>query len=77
MSTKFNGVSYPVQRAAEAIYSDAGRSQVAGLISHYMGNARILRDACAEIGLDVPAASMPLTSGSARLPASGVGTCST
>ncbi len=53
MSTKFNGVSYPVQRAAEAIYSDAGRSQVAGLISHYMGNARILRDACSSLGLDV------------------------
>jgi LL-diaminopimelate aminotransferase len=53
MSTKFNGVSYPVQRAAEAIYTAAGRTQVAALISHYMGNARILRDACAGIGLDV------------------------
>jgi LL-diaminopimelate aminotransferase len=53
MSTKFNGVSYPVQRAAEAVYTAAGKSQVAALISHYMGNARILREACAAIGLDV------------------------
>jgi LL-diaminopimelate aminotransferase len=53
MSTKFNGVSYPVQRAAEALYSAAGKAQVAELIAHYMGNARILRDACAAIGLDV------------------------
>ncbi len=53
MSTKFNGVSYPVQRAAEAVYSPAGREQVGALIAHYMGNARILRDACAGIGLEV------------------------
>jgi LL-diaminopimelate aminotransferase len=53
MSTKFNGVSYPIQRAAEAIYSAAGRTQVAGLVSHYMGNARILREACAALGLEV------------------------
>ena len=53
MSTKFNGVSYPVQRAAEAVYSAAGKTQVGELIAHYMGNARILREACASIGLDV------------------------
>ena len=53
MSTKFNGVSYPVQRAAEAIYTPAGKSQVAALIAHYTGNAGILREACKKIGLDV------------------------
>ena len=53
MSTKFNGVSYPVQRAAEAIYSPEGKTQVSALIEHYMGNAAILRAACVEIGLDV------------------------
>ncbi|MGA3170901.1 MAG: LL-diaminopimelate aminotransferase [Chthoniobacteraceae bacterium] len=53
MTTKFNGVSYPVQRAAEAIYSEAGKAQVRELIAHYMGNARILRQACAAIGLQV------------------------
>ena len=52
-STKSNGVSYPVQRAAEALYSPAGRTQIAGLIDHYMTNARILREGCAAIGLDV------------------------
>ena len=52
-STKFNSVSYPVQRAAEALYSDAGKDQVAALIAHYMGNAKLLRDACADLGLAV------------------------
>src|SRR5215210_4312398 len=34
MSTKFNGVSYPVQRAAEALYSAEGKQQVQALIEH-------------------------------------------
>jgi len=46
-------VSYPVQRAAEALYSDEGRKQCRALIEHYMGNARILREACESIGLQV------------------------
>ena len=41
-STKFNGVSYPVQRAAEALYTPEGKAQVRELISHYMGNAKVL-----------------------------------
>jgi LL-diaminopimelate aminotransferase len=52
-STKSNGVSYPVQRGAEALYSDEGRKQVAGLIEHYMGNARILRNAARDAGFTV------------------------
>ena len=52
-STKSNGVSYPVQRAAEALYSSDGRKQIKTLIDHYMGNARILRAGCEAIGLDV------------------------
>jgi LL-diaminopimelate aminotransferase len=44
-STKFNGVGYAVQRAAEALYSPEGKVQVHELVSHYMGNARILREA--------------------------------
>ncbi len=52
-STKSNGVSYPVQRAAEALYSAEGREQVRGLIEHYMGNARILREAATGAGLGV------------------------
>ncbi len=52
-STKSNSVSYPVQRGAEALYGEAGRRQVAALIEHYMGNARILRDAAREAGFTV------------------------
>jgi LL-diaminopimelate aminotransferase len=52
-STKFNGASYPVQRGAEALFSEAGKAQVAALIEHYMGNAKLLREACEEIGLAV------------------------
>lgn len=52
-STKANSVSYPVQRGAEALYGEAGRKQVRALIDHYMGNARILRDAIDQLGLRV------------------------
>jgi LL-diaminopimelate aminotransferase len=52
-NTKANSVSYPVQRGAEALYSSEGRQQVRGLIEHYMGNANILRDACAKIDMKV------------------------
>ncbi len=52
-STKFNSVSYPVQKAAEALYSDDGKNQVKSLITHYMENAEKLRTACSEIGLSV------------------------
>lgn len=52
-STKFNGASYPVQRGAEACFSDAGKAQISALVEHYMGNAKLLREACTEIGLKV------------------------
>ena len=52
-STKANSVSYPVQRGAEALYSPEGRQQMRALIEHYMGNAKILRDACAKIDMKV------------------------
>lgn len=44
-STKFNGVAYIVQRAAEALYSKSGKAEVNALLQHYMGNATILRKA--------------------------------
>ncbi|HXI52700.1 MAG TPA: LL-diaminopimelate aminotransferase [Candidatus Saccharimonadales bacterium] len=53
MTTKFNGVSYPVQRAAEALYTPAGQEQVRALIQHYMGNARILVKGAVAAGLTV------------------------
>ena len=52
-ATKFNGVSYIVQRAAEALYTDEGKAQVQALIGHYMGNAAVLRAGAKKAGLKV------------------------
>jgi LL-diaminopimelate aminotransferase len=52
-STKFNGVSYIVQRGAEAIYSEKGKVHVQTLINHYLGNASILTEALRSTGLEV------------------------
>jgi LL-diaminopimelate aminotransferase len=52
-STKFNGVSYPVQKAAAAVYSDEGWPQVKEIIDYYMENARIIRGGLAEAGITV------------------------
>jgi LL-diaminopimelate aminotransferase len=52
-TTKFNSVSYPVQRGAEAIYTMDGKKQVNALIDHYLGNAEILAAALAKSGLGV------------------------
>lgn len=51
--TKFNGVSYPVQRGAEAAYSDAGKEQIGGLVSFYLENARLLREGLTQAGINV------------------------
>ncbi len=52
-TTKFNGVSYPVQRAAEAVYSPAGKPQVRAMIEFYLTNARLIRDGLQQTGLQV------------------------
>lgn len=52
-STKFNGASYPVQRGAAAVYTEAGKQQVRQQIDYYMTNARILREGLQEAGLEV------------------------
>ena len=44
-TTKFNGVSYPVQRAAAAIFTEAGRRQTRGLTDFYLANAQLIRSA--------------------------------
>lgn len=49
-STKFNGVSYPVQKAAEAVYSIEGKKQIQELTDYYMENAKIVRNAMTELG---------------------------
>lgn len=48
--TKFNGVSYPVQRAAEAVYSPEGKRQVADLVEYYMRNAELIRSKMTALG---------------------------
>jgi LL-diaminopimelate aminotransferase len=50
-TTKFNGVSYPVQRAAAAIYSKDGRSQTRALTDFYLENAKLIREAMSRLGL--------------------------
>ncbi|MEB3214354.1 MAG: LL-diaminopimelate aminotransferase [Leptolyngbyaceae bacterium] len=52
-STKFNGVSYPVQRGAEAVYSAEGQQQIKELIAFYLENARIVREQLQSAGIAV------------------------
>lgn len=49
-TTRFNGVSYPVQRAAEAVYSPAGQMQVQALVDDYLNNAAYIRHAMEGLG---------------------------
>ncbi|MEE4362380.1 MAG: LL-diaminopimelate aminotransferase [Desulfotignum sp.] len=49
-STKFNGVSYPVQKAAEAVYSPEGREQIKELMSLYLENADIICRTVEDLG---------------------------
>ena len=58
-STKFNGVSYVVQRGAEAVYSEEGKSQTRALIDFYMENAKIIREKLTEAGLAVYGYRLP------------------
>ncbi|HJV34702.1 LL-diaminopimelate aminotransferase [Geomonas sp.] len=52
-TTKFNGASYPVQKAAAAVYSEQGWKETKENIDYYMENARIIREGLAEAGLTV------------------------
>lgn len=52
-STKFNGVSYPVQRAAEAVYSPEGRKEVDYRVNYYMENAGLIRNIMTKAGYSV------------------------
>lgn len=51
-TTKFNGVSYPVQRAAQAVYSEAGQQQVKALMQGYLRNAAYLREGFTRLGFN-------------------------
>jgi LL-diaminopimelate aminotransferase len=52
-TTKFNGTSYPIQKAAEAVFSPAGAAAVEANIAYYMENARIIREGLAKAGYTV------------------------
>jgi LL-diaminopimelate aminotransferase len=52
-STKFNGVSYIIQRGAEAVYSEAGQAQIKALVNFYLDNAKIIRQELTNAGLKV------------------------
>ena len=52
-STKFNGVSYIVQRGAEAVYSEEGQAQIKALVSFYLENAKIIREQLTAAGIAV------------------------
>jgi LL-diaminopimelate aminotransferase len=52
-TTKFNGVSYPIQRAAEAVYSEAGKAQVKALSDFYLENAAVIRETLTGLGYAV------------------------
>ena len=52
-STKYNGVSYIVQRGAEAVYSEAGQKQIKELVAFYLENAKIIREQLTAAGIKV------------------------
>lgn len=52
-TTKFNGVSYPVQKAAAAVFSLSGRKEIMDIITYYMENAQIMRESLTKIGFNV------------------------
>lgn len=49
-STKFNGASYPVQRAAAAVFSPQGSTEVRALSDYYLNNARAIREGIESLG---------------------------
>ncbi|MCG7974376.1 MAG: LL-diaminopimelate aminotransferase [Candidatus Thiodiazotropha taylori] len=51
-TTKFNSVSYPVQKAAAAVYTEEGQAQVAELVAYYMKNAKYIREQMESLGYD-------------------------
>lgn len=52
-TTKFNGVSYPVQKAAAAVYTPEGKAQAKALIDYYLQNAALIRERMAALGYDL------------------------
>lgn len=51
--TKYNGAPYIIQRAGEAVYSDAGKAQLKDQVGYYMNNAKVIKDGLANAGFTV------------------------
>jgi len=51
-TTKFNGVSYPVQKATEAVYSQEGKGQIKEQIAYYLNNADVICKTVESLGFD-------------------------
>lgn len=51
--TKFNGVPYVIQRAAEAVYTEQGQKEIKKSINYYMSNAKVIRAGLATLDLEV------------------------
>lgn len=51
-STKFNGVSYPVQKAAAAVYSEEGQKEIKELVDYYLNNATLIKESMNAIGYE-------------------------
>lgn len=51
--TKFNGVPYIIQKGAEAVYTEAGQTQIKALVEYYMNNAKMIREGVASTGIEV------------------------
>jgi LL-diaminopimelate aminotransferase len=49
-TTKFNGVAYPIQKAAAAIFTPEGKKQVKDMTDFYLGNAALIRAAVTKLG---------------------------
>ena len=52
-STKFNGVSYITQKAAEAVYSKEGKEEIKQNIKYYMENSKLIREGLSNLGYEV------------------------
>ncbi len=52
-STKYNGAPYIIQRAGEAVYSDAGKEEIKGLVGYYMTNASYILKGLKDAGYEV------------------------
>lgn len=51
-ATKFNGVAYIIQKAAQAVYSPEGKKETAALVNYYMNNASIIAEAMEDLGFE-------------------------